>query len=556
MRISWITFSHVETRPDGALGSPLASLRYRVLAPMHGLTGGPHTHALFTVRDDWPPPAFAEVLDADLLVFSKSVSVANEELASRAKALRVPIVFDVCDDFYEDARLGAHYRRMTALADRVVCNTQPMAASAQPFSRTTPVVIEDPYEAPLGTPRYAPGDWLNLLWFGFPSNLDSLHAVLPELAGYSESRPLTLTILTALNPQLEAVCAQATAAYGAHFRMQAKPWSLEAQWAELEACDAVLIPSLPAAIKQAKSANRMIEALRAGRPVVAQPLPAYQPFAEWTPVGASVAEGLAWLDAHRAEIPERIAAAQAYIEARYAPAVIGRQWSDVVHSVRSTPAPSEPAPDMAEPARAYLQWLYDSHAWKQVSYRGVRTLKLPSDMWNYQEILTHHRIDWVIETGSRHGGSALYFADLLRNLGRAGKVVSIDLMPELDPRAEADDRIDFITADSAAPAIVAEVLGRLPADRGSLFLILDSDHSAAHVRRELDAWVPGLRPGDYLVVEDTIVNGHPVRPDHGPGPMEAIRDFLAANPGMLIHDASREAKFGATFAAAGYYLKA
>jgi cephalosporin hydroxylase len=204
----------------------------------------------------------------------------------------------------------------------------------------------------------------------------------------------------------------------------------------------------------------------------------------------------------------------------------------------------------------YLRWYHETNIWKQVAYRGVRTLKLPSDMWNYQEIISELGIEWVIETGSRHGGSALFFADLLRNAGRPGKVFSLDLYPDLDPRAAADDRIAFLTGDSAAPAMIEQVMSQIPAERGPLFLILDSDHAAAHVMRELVGWVPRLRRGDYLVVEDTVVNGHPVRPDHGPGPLEAIRRYRAEHPDSLVPDAAREAKFGATFAVEGYYRKA
>ncbi len=203
----------------------------------------------------------------------------------------------------------------------------------------------------------------------------------------------------------------------------------------------------------------------------------------------------------------------------------------------------------------YLKWYYETNVWKQVFYRGIRTLKLPSDMWNYQEIIFAHNVDWVIETGSRHGGSAIYFADLLRNGGRKGKVFSIDYQPELDTRVLADKDVEFITGDSANPEIVERVMKAIPANE-KIFMILDSDHAAAHVKRELDIWVPKLRKGDYLLVEDTVVNGNPVRPEHGPGPLEAIRQYISENPGMLLADKEREAKFGATFALEGYYTKA
>lgn len=204
----------------------------------------------------------------------------------------------------------------------------------------------------------------------------------------------------------------------------------------------------------------------------------------------------------------------------------------------------------------YLKWYHEANIWKQVRYRGVRTLKLPADMWNYQEILFEHGIDWVIETGSRHGGSALFFADLLRAAGRPGRVFSIDYEPALHPTAAGDPDIRFIKGDSADPTIAARVMEEIGDAKGRIFLILDSDHAAAHVRRELDLWVPRLRRGDYLVVEDTIVNGNPVRPQHGPGPLEAVRAFRHDNPGALVPDTAREAKFGATFAFEGFYLKA
>ena len=64
-----------------------------------------------------------------------------------------------------------------------------------------------------------------------------------------------------------------------------------------------------------------------------------------------------------------------------------------------------------------------------------------------------------------------------------------------------------------------------------------------------------LGAGDYLVVEDSNLNGHPVVPDYGPGPFEAVEQFLAAHPGSYQPDEAREAKFGFTFAPGGFLVR-
>lgn len=210
---------------------------------------------------------------------------------------------------------------------------------------------------------------------------------------------------------------------------------------------------------------------------------------------------------------------------------------------------------MTPQGEAYVRWFYESNVWKWMHWHGIRTLKLPSDIWSYQEIIFEHRIEHVIETGTRHGGSALFFAETLAARRAAGPVVTIDIDSGLRLVKSHPD-IRFLVGDSTAPEMVSQAFALLPAARGPVFLILDSDHRRDHVLGELRAWVPQLRTGDYLVVEDTIVNGHPVRPDHGPGPLEAIVDYLAEAPGLLVHDAEREAKFGASFAPRGFYRRA
>lgn len=203
---------------------------------------------------------------------------------------------------------------------------------------------------------------------------------------------------------------------------------------------------------------------------------------------------------------------------------------------------------------AYYTWFYDSNVWKTTSYRGIRTLKFPPDMWNYQEIIFAHKIDNVIETGTRHGGSALYFADLLSVRNPHGRVYSIDISDE-DRILAAHERIHFLLGDSADPVAPQAIANMMGQGRGKVFLILDSDHSCDHVYKELECWVPFLQSGDYLVVEDSCVNGHPVRKDHGPGPYEAVEKFVLKYPDLLKRDLMREQRFGPTASPNGFFIK-
>ena len=81
-------------------------------------------------------------------------------------------------------------------------------------------------------------------------------------------------------------------------------------------------------------------------------------------------------------------------------------------------------------------------------------------------------------------------------------------------------------------------------------VLLDSDHSYAHVRDELAAYHAMVTPGSYLVVEDSNVNGNPVLPEFGPGPMEAIDEFLPDHPEYEIDN--RCERFMVTFNPRGF----
>jgi cephalosporin hydroxylase len=204
----------------------------------------------------------------------------------------------------------------------------------------------------------------------------------------------------------------------------------------------------------------------------------------------------------------------------------------------------------------YHIWYYGAGVWKSTSWLGVRTLKSVSDMWNYQEILTDLRPRLVIEFGTAYGGSALFFTSVLDGLGVDYQILTVDILRgRIDYQALDHPRIEVLTASSTSPEVAARITELKGLYPGPIFAILDSDHSASHVAGELAAITPLLAPHDYLVVEDSNVNGHPVLPDYGPGPFEAIEEFLAEHPGAYRQDESREAKFGFTFAPGGFLVR-
>ena len=164
-----------------------------------------------------------------------------------------------------------------------------------------------------------------------------------------------------------------------------------------------------------------------------------------------------------------------------------------------------------------------------LSWFGHKLLKCPLDLWIYQELLYRTRPDFVVETGTLHGGSALYFAMIMDHLDH-GRVITVDTT--IQPNRSEHSRISYLTGSSVDAAIIQQVLEAVGSKRA--MVVLDSDHSAAHVFDEMIAYSRLVQPGDYLIVEDTNVNGHPVLPDFGPGPMEAVDRFLAQNDEFAI----------------------
>lgn len=207
-------------------------------------------------------------------------------------------------------------------------------------------------------------------------------------------------------------------------------------------------------------------------------------------------------------------------------------------------------------AEEYHKWYYNTFVWNKTSWLGVDCWKSVADMWNYQEILWELKPSLIIEFGSNRGGSALFFAHVVQRMGHPFTVLSVDINHRaLDPAVLDDPNIVFVESSSVDAGVVDHIR-RLKAEfPGPIFAILDSDHSKEHVLAEMTMLRPLLTRGDYLLVEDSCVNGHPILPGWGPGPYEAIEAYEDEFPGDYTHDVGREEKFGWTFAPNGFLIR-
>ena len=196
-----------------------------------------------------------------------------------------------------------------------------------------------------------------------------------------------------------------------------------------------------------------------------------------------------------------------------------------------------------EKQRELMKLFHSLPIWDSLWFQNVRIIKNPLDLWMLQQIAYEIRPDFVIETGTWYGGSALYWAHTLNGMGlENARVLTVDIQDLTGQGASSNPLwkkyVEFSLGSSTDPAIVSKFAQRV---KGSRTIVnLDSDHSMHHVLDELRAYAPMVSPGSYIAVEDTHLDGVPTHPEQGPGPMAAVLQFLAENH-EFEQDFSREA---------------
>src|SRR5262245_58305241 len=193
-------------------------------------------------------------------------------------------------------------------------------------------------------------------------------------------------------------------------------------------------------------------------------------------------------------------------------------------------------------------WLKTS--WNQkysytFTWLGRPIIQHPEDLVRLQEVVYTLRPDVIVETGVAHGGSLIFYASLLQAMGIEGRVVGLDI--EIRPQNrkaieshELSNYISLIEGDSVASEVVARVRELVRPD-DTVLVILDSNHTKAHVLKELEAYAPLVSPSSYMVATDGIMGLVHDTPRGKPewnsdNPTQAAHEFAARHPEFVLEE--------------------
>jgi cephalosporin hydroxylase len=215
--------------------------------------------------------------------------------------------------------------------------------------------------------------------------------------------------------------------------------------------------------------------------------------------------------------------------------------------------------DLASPeafeavSAAWLRCGWDVKYVYGFTWMGRPVIQLPEDMIRVQEVVWQLRPDVIVETGVAHGGSLIFYASLFAAMDH-GRVIGVDVDICQHNRAAIEAhplarRITLIEGNSTAAGTLAAVRHGI-APNESVLVVLDSNHSRAHVEAELDLYAQLVTRGSYIVACDGIMAQFAGAPRSAPdwtwnNPVAAVDAFLARNtdfaleePGFLFNEGS------------------
>lgn len=174
----------------------------------------------------------------------------------------------------------------------------------------------------------------------------------------------------------------------------------------------------------------------------------------------------------------------------------------------------------------FLELMEKTDNFFHTKWLGYPILQNVMDLWTIQETIAEIKPELLIETGTNQGGSAVFYAHLF-DLMSTGRVITVDVDKLHNIQ---HDRIEFLIGSSVSNEVASRIKAAAGSTQGPVMVILDSDHSTAHVRRELETYGPCVTANSYMLVQDGVTDYIPALGQrHPPGPLYAIRDFLSTH---------------------------
>ena len=192
----------------------------------------------------------------------------------------------------------------------------------------------------------------------------------------------------------------------------------------------------------------------------------------------------------------------------------------------------------------WLRCGWDTKYVYSFSWFGRPVIQLPEDLIRIQEVIYAIKPDLIIETGVAHGGSLIFYATLCKAMEK-GRVVGIDIeiRPHNRKAIEAHALFPYITLieGSSVDSAIVNRVRELIKPGETVLILLDSNHTKAHVLSELHAYAPLVSPGSYIVATDGIMEQVVGAPRTKPewewdNPRRAALDFVAGNSDFVIEE--------------------
>jgi cephalosporin hydroxylase len=214
---------------------------------------------------------------------------------------------------------------------------------------------------------------------------------------------------------------------------------------------------------------------------------------------------------------------------------------------RGSDLPEKPAPIPQELTTEFTEAYWQSLAWRQTTWIGKRVQRPPTDLFAYQDLIARLRPDWIIDVRCGGGGRAWFLASICDLVGN-GRVIAIE-KKVIEGRPQ-HDRIHYIAGAAVDDEVVEEV-HRLVGEPANALVILGARAPARRISSEYRLYGDLVPLGGYLVIEDTIINGHPVWPNFGPGPAEAVKGIVEKRD-EFVSDTELVNKYRLTFSPTGF----